>query len=75
MAVPGNLIETARRAVLERFPDMAGMRCTAEAARVPGKYIVTARRTMSTNDGHSLQRVVHVILDDEGRVLRLSASK
>ncbi len=75
MAVPRDLIETARRAVLERFPEMAGMRCTAEPAPVPGKYIVTARRTMATNDGRSLQRVVHVILDDQGRVLRLSASK
>ena len=75
MAVPRKLIETAREAVLRRFPDMAGMRCTAEPAPVAGKYIVTARQKTPTRDGRSLERIVRVTLDDSGRVLRLSASK
>lgn len=75
MAIPRNVVETARRAVLQRFPDMAGMRCSGEAAPVAGRYIVTARRTSATKDGRSLQRIVRVTLDDKGKVLRLSASK
>jgi hypothetical protein len=75
MAVPRNLVEAAKRAVLERYPDMAGMRCSAEAAPAPGKYIVTARCRTATSDGRSLERIVRVTLDDSGRVLRLSASK
>ncbi len=75
MAVPRNLVEAARRAVLQRFPDMAGMRCSGEPAPVAGKYIVTARRATATKDGRWLQRGVGVTLDDQGRVLRLSASK
>jgi hypothetical protein len=75
MAIPRSLVESARRAVLQKFPEMAGMRCSGEAAPAPGKYIVTARRTMPTKDGRALQRVVRVTLDSTGRVLRLSASK
>ena len=75
MAIPRNLVEAARRAVLERYPDMAGMRCSTEPAPAPGKYIVTARRASRTADGRSLERIVRVTLDDSGRVLRLSASK
>jgi hypothetical protein len=75
MAAPHNVIESARKAVLQKFPDMAGMSCSSEAAPVGGKYIVTARRTMATKDGRSIQRVVRVTVDDSGRVLRVSASK
>ena len=75
MGIPRNLVAAARRAVLDRYPDMAGMRCSAEPAPVPGKYIVTARGRARTSDGRSLERIVRVTLDDSGRVLRLSASK
>ncbi len=75
MGVPRNLVEAARRAVLERYPDMAGMRCSGEAAPVPGKYIVTARQDKATADGRTLERIVRVTLDADGRVLRVSASK
>ncbi len=75
MAAPRNVVEAARRAVLQRFPDMAGMRCSAEPAPVPGKYIVTARRGGATSDGRTIQRIVRVTVDEGGRVLRLSASK
>ena len=75
MAIPRNVVEAARRAILERYPDMAGMRCSGEPAPVPGKYIVTAKQNTATADGRSLQRIVRVTLDDSGRVLRVSASK
>ena len=75
MAVPRNVLDAARRAVLQRYPDMEGMRCSGEPAPVRGRYIVTARRTASTADGRSLERIVRVTLDDSGRVLRLSTSK
>ena len=75
MTVRRNVIEAAKKAVLERYPDMAGMRCSAEPAPVAGKYIVTARRATSTADGRSLQRIIRVTVDDSGRILRLSASK
>ena len=75
MAAPRYLIEAARRAVLEKFPDMAGMRCSGEPAPAAGKYIVTARRAARTSDGRSLQRIVRVTVDDSGNVLRVSTSK
>ncbi len=75
MGAPRNVVEAARRAVIQRFPDMAGMRCSSEAAPVPGKYIVTARSSASTSDGKKLQRIVRVTVDDRGQVLRLSTSK
>jgi hypothetical protein len=75
MAAPRFIVEAARRYVRERYPDMTGMRCTGEPAPVPGKYIVTARRSRATADGRTIERVVRVTLDDAGKVLRVSASK
>lgn len=75
MAVPRGVIEAARRAVLQRYPDMAGMRCSGEAAPAAGKYIVTAKRSAATSDGRSIQRIIRVTVDDQGQILRLSASK
>ncbi len=75
MGAPRSVIEAAKRAVLERYPEMAGMSCSGEAAPAAGKYIITARRDVRTADGRSLPRIVRVTVDDSGRVLRLSASK
>lgn len=75
MAVPRNVIAAARRAVLERYPDMSGMRCSGQPAPDGEKYIVTAQRSARTADGRSLQKIVHVTVDKDGRVLRVSGSK
>lgn len=75
MGVPRNVVEAARQAVLERFPDMAGMSCSGEPAPAAGKYLVTARHTSRTTDGRSVARVVRVTVDESGRVVRISASK
>ncbi len=75
MPAPRAIIEAARRYVRTNFPDMAGMRCTGETAPVPGKYIVTARRKQPTADGNTIERIIRVTLDEQGNVLRASASK
>ena len=75
MGAPRKVVEAARRAVLERYPDMAGMTCSSEPAPVAGRYIVTARHDSRTADGRILPRIVRVTLDDSGRVLRVSSSK
>ncbi len=75
MAGPRNLVETARRAILQRYPDMDGMRCSTEQAPVAGRYIVTAQKMARTADGRALQRIVRVTLDDAGHILKLSSSK
>jgi len=75
VGAPRNVMEAAKRAVLARYPEMAGMTCSSEAAPAAGKYIVTARREQRTADGHVLPRIVRVTVDDTGRVLRISGSK
>lgn len=75
MAAPRNVVAAARQAVLERFPEMSGMRCSGQAAPDGDNYIVTAQRAVRTADGKSLQRVVHVTVSKEGQVLRVSSSK
>lgn len=74
MSVPRTIIEAARRYVRERYPEMDGMRCTAQEAAA-GRYIVTARRRQATEDGRSIERIVRVTLDEGGKVLRASSSK
>ena len=75
MAAPRNVIAAARRAVLERYPEMSSMRCSGQTAPDGEKYIVTAQSAIRTADGHTLQQVVHVTVDGEGNVLRISSSK
>ena len=75
MGAPRNVIEAARRAVLDRYPDMSGMRCSGQAAPSAGKYIVTVQKATRTADGRSLDRIFRVTVDESGRVLRISASK
>lgn len=75
MAAPRYVVEAARRYVRERFPEMQGMRCSGEPAPAPGKYIVTARRRQQTRDGRSIERIVRVTLDANGKVLRVNTSK
>ncbi len=75
MAAPRNVIAAARRAVLERYPEMSGMRCSGTSAPDGEKYIVTAQTSLRTADGHALRKVVHVTVDKDGHVLRISASK
>lgn len=75
MAAPRSIVEAARRYVRANFSDMQDIRCTGEPAPVPGKYIVTARRRQATADGRSLERIVRVTLDADGKVLRASMSK
>jgi hypothetical protein len=75
MSVPGAIIQAARRAILQQFPDMDGMSLTGMPAPVAGKYIVTAEKAVGTADGRSLRRIVRVTVDEDGTVLKISASK
>jgi hypothetical protein len=75
MAAPRNVMAAARRAILERYPDMGGMRCSGQPAPDGERYIVTAQRSARTADGRSTQKVVHVTVDKDGKVLRISGSK
>lgn len=75
MGAPRNVIEAARRAVLDRDPNMSGMRCSGEAAPGAGKYIVTAQKSTRTADGRTMDRIFRVTVDEDGHVLRISASK
>lgn len=75
MAAPRSVIEAARRYVRAHFPGMEGMRCSGQPAPVAGKYIVTARRQQQTADGRTIERIVRVTVDADGKVLRATASK
>lgn len=75
MAAPRSVVEAARRYVREHFPGMEGMRCSGEPAPTSGTYIVTARRKQQTQDGRSIDRIVRVTINADGKILRASASK
>ena len=75
MAAPRSVVEAARRYVREQFPDMQGMRCSGEAAPIANTFIVTARRQQPTADGRTIERIVRVTLNADGKVLNVKASK
>ena len=75
MSIPDTVVAAARQAILQQYPDMEGMDLSAEAAPVPGKYIVTGQKTITTADGGSLAQVVHATVDEDGNILRISASR
>ncbi len=75
MAAPRSVVEAARRYVRDHFPDMQGMRCSGESAPVDNTFIVTARRPQPTADGKTIERIVRVTLNADGKVLSVKTSK
>lgn len=67
------------RTVVGQFPEMDGVKPAIRRQAPPGDspalFLLTFKAAASLPNGKSLQRVVRVVADDEGRVIRISTSR
>ncbi len=67
------LLAEVQKQVARQFPEMKGVQPTVK--QQGEGYQVTFRGKASLPGGRTLSRIVHVHLDAEGRITRISTSK
>ena len=70
-------IQKVSRQVVRTFPEMDGISPTvrAQAGGGAGQYLLTYKGKAALPGGKSLTRIVRVVADDRGRILRISTSR
>ncbi|MEK6588611.1 MAG: hypothetical protein AABY97_07200 [Chloroflexota bacterium] len=67
------------RKVVGQFPEMDGVQPAIRRQEAPGNgrslYLLTYKGQAQLPGGKSLRRIVRVVADDEGRVIRISTSR
>jgi hypothetical protein len=69
-------IDQIARQVGRQFPEMAGARPTIRK-QPPGEegYLLTFKKQVALPGGRKLSRIVRVVIDDNGRIIRMSTSR
>ncbi len=67
------LLEEVRRRVARQFPEMKSVQPTVRSQ--DDGYQVTFRGKAGLPGGRTMNRIVHVRVDAEGRITRISTSK
>ncbi|MGD8813530.1 MAG: hypothetical protein PVI78_03545 [Anaerolineales bacterium] len=72
-----DLIQQINRKVVKRFPEMQGVRPTMkrEQTRSGLRFRLTYKGRVEIPGGRTMKRVTHVLVDERGKVLRMSTSK
>ncbi len=72
-------MERARQAVLEQCPDLDGVEPTVAARTSPASggetFVLTFRQQVELEDGSHMTRIVRVTVDEQGQVIKLTASR
>jgi hypothetical protein len=68
-------IQKVARQVVRTFPEMDGVAPTVRAQGDEGRFQLTFKGKASLPGGKSLTRIVRVVADERGRILRISTSK
>lgn len=67
------------RKVVKQFPEMAGIEPAIRRQDSPAngadQYLLTFKGSAELPGGRTLQRIVRVVADTEGRVIRISTSR
>ncbi len=67
------------RKIVGQFPEMDGVKPAIRRQEAPGNgrslFLLTYKGQAELPGGKSLQRIVRVVADDEGRVIRISTSR
>ncbi len=72
------LIQQVSRQVARSFPEMTGVAPTVRhqpAERGAGQYLLIYKGKAELPGGRTLQRIVRVVVDEQGRILRMSTSR
>lgn len=67
------------RQVVRNFPEMAGIRPTVKRQAAPSagaeQFVLTYKGKVSLPGGKQLSRIVRVVADDRGGIIRISTSR
>ncbi len=66
-------VEKVTKSVVEQFPEMEGVRPTVKSER--DQFVVTFKGTAELPDGKRMKRIVRVVADESGEVVRMSTSR
>jgi hypothetical protein len=72
-----DLLQKINRKVVSRFPEMRGVRprVKREQTRSGLRFRLTYKGKVELPGGRTMKRVTHVLVDECGKVLRMSTSK
>jgi hypothetical protein len=67
------------RQVVRNFPEMAGIRPTVKVQSAPSagsdQFVLTYKGKVSLPGGKQLSRIVRVVADERGGIIRISTSR
>ena len=67
------VLNKVTRTVVRQFPEMGGVRPAVKAQG--DQYLVTFRGSAELPGGKTMKRIVRVVTDDRGHVLKMSTSR
>ena len=72
-----DLINAISQEVYRRFPDLAGVRPKVKLQRSspPQSFLLTFQSRASLPGGKSLPRLVRVVANEQGKILKISTSR
>ena len=71
-----DLINTISQEVYRRFPDLAGVRPKVKLQRSsPQSFLLTFQSRATLPGGKSLPRLVRVVANEQGKILKISTSR
>lgn len=82
MALSASQIDTIARQVYRQFPEVKNVRPAVQSqaaskapAGTPGRYLLTFRGAGAGPGGQSILRIVRVVADERGKVIKMSTSR
>lgn len=66
-------VERITRSVVEQFPEMEGVHPTVKPEK--DQFVVTYKGAAELPNGKSMKRIVRVVADENGAVVRMSTSR
>jgi hypothetical protein len=81
MSLNPSQIDSISRQVYGQFPDLRGARPTVQpqaASKSPGaadRFLLTFKGSGRGPAGQTIQRIVRVVADERGRVIKISTSR
>ncbi|MFA9407132.1 MAG: hypothetical protein ACERKX_15070 [Anaerolineales bacterium] len=77
--VDGKDMDDIRRKVAKKFPEMEGVKPSVKAQSGPNgsgdQYLLTFKGKADLPGGRKMNRIVRVVADERGRIIKMSTSK
>jgi hypothetical protein len=72
-------VSAIARKVVDQFPEMDGVKPSVRRQGVPGngasQFLLTFKGVSELPGGKSMKRIVRVVADEDGHVIRISTSR